>query len=585
MPSVPTIHYILSAPDPRTHYFHVQIYFEGDLEPDFRLALPAWSPGSYLIREYARHVINLKARTDDRDLKVSRVDKACWSLTLPFCTRELWVDYDVFSYEMTVRSNYLDKEYGLVSPTATFMYQPERKGVPVRLTVEAPRGWDVATGLLQDGPDREYQAANYDELVDAPIQLGCLYRYPFDVGGVVHEVVVAGPSADQLPQPSFLEDLSRIITAANNLFGGLPYSNYVFLVTLTENGGGGLEHLNSANIMVPRHRWHNKKDYPKILSLFSHEFFHLWNVKRLHPAQFGPFDYQSEVYTSVLWVLEGFTDYFAYWLLGQSQVVAENELLTHWADAFKQYEELPGRWVTPIADASRESWIRQYRPDSNTPNITVSYYVKGALVGLLLDLELRRHTRGQVTLATIMRTLWNRYGERGYPERAVEDLIIELGGSWMSEYLDHYIHGVTPLDESVLDVVGLVLRRDFKEDEGARPLWLGASVMDRHGRLFARHVDRGGPAESGGLSPDDEIVAINGERILTVDQWNGSLTRLSPGVPIAVVVSHHGRLDTLSLMPELPRPDNYRLVVVDEPSDGQRKAFQEWLGTKLPQQP
>lgn len=583
MPSVPTIHYTLSAPDPRTHYFHVQIYFEGDLEPDFRLALPVWSPGSYFIREYARHVINLKARTPDRGLMVARVDKAAWSLALPLDTKGLWIDYDVFSYELTVRSNYLDKDYGLVSPTATFMYQPELKDVPVRLTVVAPPGWDVATGLLQDGPVHEYQAANYDELVDAPIQLGGLYRYSFDVGGVVHEVVAAGPGADQLPQPSFLEDLSRIITTAKNLFGGLPYSHYVFLVTMTENGGGGLEHLNSANIMVPRHRWHNKKDYPKILSLFAHEFFHLWNVKRLHPLQLGPFDYQSEVYTSVLWVLEGFTDYFAYWLLGQSQVVPGNELLTHWAEALKQYEELPGRWVTPVADASREAWIRQYRPDSNTPNITVSYYLKGALVGLFLDLELRRHTRGQVNLAVIMAELWKRYGEQGYPEAAVEDLIVELGGSQMSEYLAHYVQGTASFDESVLNGVGLALMRDFKEDEGDRPLWPGVSVIDRNGRLFARYVERGGPAESGGLSPDDEIVALNGDRILTVDQWNASLKHLSLGEPTVMVVSHHGRLDALSLTPEPPRPDQYRLVAVDEPSDAQREAFHGWLGTQLPQ--
>ncbi|NMP22854.1 M61 family metallopeptidase [Sulfobacillus sp. DSM 109850] len=568
-------------PNPRSHYFHVEARF---LEPPsglFDVSLPVWTPGSYLVREYARHVINLSASANGETMPIVQRDKATWQIEVPHGADAVAFRYDVYAYELTVRTSYLDADYGLAHGTTLFLYHPEWKDRPVTLTLDLPDDWSVASGL--DG-ERVLSAPNYDALVDCPIQMGRrLVRYPFSAGGVPHTLSVAGLGADQLPRPTFLEDLTRIIETAQSIFGSLPYSHYEFLVTVNEAGGGGLEHRNSANIMVPPSRWRNPRDYRALLSLFAHEFFHLWNVKRLHPTVLGPFDYQHEVYTSLLWALEGITDYMAPWLLAKSQTIPATEILDHWAKQIATLESQPGRWLTSLADASRQAWIRQYRPDANTPNITISYYLKGALAGLFLDLEMLQATDGEKTLTDVFSELWRRYGEGGYPEDAFEALLVEMGGAPLQRALARYVHGTEPFDESLFDIVGLRLERGFQDAEDRRPVWLGFWVTDRQGKLLVRQVERGGPGEEAGISPDDEILALNGERIRTAEQFNERLTQLAPGQSVDVLLAHQGRVLSRPQAALPPRPDRYQLVPVADASLAQRERFERWLGVPLPQ--
>ncbi len=578
---IPQIHYTLSVPDPRTHYFHVRVRFQGPLPNLFQVFLPVWTPGSYLIREYARHVVGLAAKSAGHDLPVERTDKAGWAMAIPSGAKELIVDYDVYAYELTVRTSYLDAHGGVASPTSLFLYHEPWKEYPCTVQVELPRGWDGASGLEAATQPGCFHAGSYDVLADCPILFGELRRYPFGVDNVPHELVVTGPGSARLPRPQFLADLSAIIARAAQMFGGIPYTHYHFLVSVTETGGGGLEHLNSANIMIKPQQWRGGEDYPKLLGLFAHEYFHLWNVKRLRPSMLGPFNYQTEVYTSLLWALEGLTDYFALWLLAQSGVVSPRTVLEQWAQAMSQLEQIPGRFLTSLAESSQEAWIRQYRPDANTANVTISYYLKGNLAGLFLDLELRRHTQGRACLADVLKLLWDRYGDRGYPENSFEDLLIELGGEPLRQILQAYVHGIAPFDETVLETVGLRLQRGFRLPEGERPVWLGVIPVERDGALYARAVERGGPGERAGASPDDELLAVNGRRLATVNQWTQALSWLQPGETAVLHVTHQGSLERLEIQAEPPRPDQYQFVEIEEPSLRQRSSLEQWLGAPL----
>lgn len=575
------IQYRLSVPNPRSHYFHVEAHFPGPFPEEFEVALPVWTPGSYLVREYARHLINLTARNGKGSLPIQEHSKSSWLIQIPTDTGELVLTYDVYAYELTVRTSYLDQNFGLAQGTTLFLYHPLWTTRPHRLTLDLPTEWSTSATL--DG-EHAVTFPDYDSLVDTPIQMGRrLTHYPFTVQGIPHELWVAGLGCERLPKPSFLEDLTRIIEAGGGIFGALPYSQYQFLVTITEAGGGGLEHKNSANIMVTPKLWRQAKDYRVLLSLMAHEFFHLWNVKRLRPHVLGPFDYQLEVYTTLLWALEGLTDYFAPWLLAHSQVVPVDEILAHWATQLKTLESTPGRFLTPLDRASQEAWIRHYRPDANTPNITVSYYLKGALVGLFLDLELLAATNQKIGLKEVFRELWRRYGEGGYPEPAFEDLLVEMGGAPMARVLASYVHGTDPFDESILNTVGLRLERTFSDTESEEMVSVGLNLVDRQGRLLVRQVERGGPGENAGVSPEDEVLALNGERIATEEQWKEALRHLTPGQSASLVIAHNREVIDAPLVPAEPRPDRYRLLPVEQPSPAQQKAFERWLGVPFPE--
>ncbi|MDA8205078.1 MAG: PDZ domain-containing protein [Thermaerobacter sp.] len=584
MSEFPLIHYRLSALNPSSHYFEVRASFRGDLPQSLPIALPVWTPGSYLIREYARHLIDLSAKSRGEPLRVHRTDKAGWTISCPPAATEVEVTYRVYAYDLTVRTSYLDADYGLAAGAALFIYSKPWQSAPVTVDIEPPPGWDVATSLRPADQAGRFEAANFDELVDSPIQMGVLVRHAFDVADTSHEVVVGGPgiAPEGLPHPSFIQHLSRMIAAAHDLFGELPYDRYEFLVTVGETNGGGLEHAKSANIMVSRELWRSAEHYPLLLRLFAHEFFHAWNVKRLRPTQLGPFDYQSEVYTTLLWALEGFTDYFAEWLVAQIGAVPAIEILTHWAERFRDLDRLPGRHQTSLAEASQEAWIRQYRPDANTPNITISYYLKGALVACLLDLEMRRVTHRQHSLLDVMQNLWQRYQDRGYPENAFEDMLVELGGSPMQALIRRYVHGTEELDEGVFDTVGLRLKRDFEADNTEPPVWLGIEPEDRDNRLYARFVERGSAAERAGVAPGDELLAINRERIRDAAQWKRRLQAVPANSEVSVHLVHQGTLRETRVPAQAARPDRFRFVAVDNPTAEQREAFQAWLGLAYP---
>lgn len=349
--------------------------------------------------------------------------------------------------------------------------------------------------------------------------------------------------------PPLLLDLPPLIQAAQDVFGGpLPYDRYLFFVHGTQGTGGGLEHRNSASIIFDRFMLHNPEQYPKVLALFAHEYFHVWNVKRLHPHNLGPFDYQHEVFTTLFWVLEGWTDYYA------------------------------SSWPAP---ASWDTWIKFYRPDGDSPNSTVSYYLKGALVALFLDLSLRRATAGQSSLDAVMRDLWDQYGGRGYGDGAVEEALIKAGGPVVRQWLESWVYGTAEWDSQIWEDFGLTLTRDFKNPQQTGVFTGIIAERMENGGILIKHVLRGSPAEAAGLGPGDEWIALDTARIRFQD-LETRLAQCAPGQEITLSIFRNNQMQTCGLVPAPPQPSQWALTRLSASTEKARQQFREWLGAPLP---
>jgi predicted metalloprotease with PDZ domain len=515
------IRYRLDVDAPRglhTHQFRVTLTVPAP-GAEQRLSLPVWIPGSYLVREFARHLSGLQVRQGRRTLPVEQLDKATW---LVRCSGRapLVATWQVYARDNSVRAAWLDADRGFFNGTGVFLRVHGREAEPHRLELgPLPRGWEVATALAP--ADGGWQAAGYDELVDHPVELGRFWRGRFTARGVPHEFVVAGalPGFDG---ERLLKDAKRICEAQIAFWHGRgkpPFERYVFMLNAVEDGYGGLEHRASTALIA------NRRDLPRLgvdatsegyatlLGLISHEYFHTWNVKRLRPADFARYDYTQENYTELLWFFEGFTSYYDDLFLRRCGLIDEARYLRLLAKTVNQVLGTPGRQVQSVAQASFDAWVKYYRPDENTVNATVSYYTKGSLVALLLDLGLRRE--GEGTLDTVLRTLWK--AGRGGPvgEEHIAAALREVGGrDWGAELAD-WVHGTgeLPLREA-LAAVGV----RWREEAPTLAQRLGARLSaDNGGPLKLQSVLSGGAAEAAGLAPGDELVALDGWRVRRAD--------------------------------------------------------------------
>jgi predicted metalloprotease with PDZ domain len=575
-----TIHYRLAMPKPTSHYFVVDAIFDGEWSDPCDVMLPAWTPGSYLIRDFSRHVVDVQAWVDQRPAAITKVDKATWRVADCFGRHTVRVRYRVWAYELSVRTSHLDDTHAYINGASVFVYHRQAVAAPLTLTIEPPPGWHVTTALTPVvGSRLTYQAANYDELVDSPIEIGTTLPVPFDVAGVPHELVVWGESAP--PYDRLISDLKRVIAQALNIFGTLPFPRYVFILHVTDQGGGGLEHRNSASILMPRSSFWEPDGYLKMLKVFAHEYFHLWNVKRLRPQSLGPFDYQRENYTPLLWALEGITDYYALLLLVRSGVMPTRTFLNQLADLIKMHQQTPGRLVESVAAASFDAWIKFYRPDANTLNTTISYYLRGALAGLFLDLTIRQLTNGQATLDTVFQRLWQQYGDRGYPPDAFERTAIEVAGESLQRFFAAHIHGTEEWDWSTLATVGLQLTATHSAEPSGTTVALGIRVTDQQGRLKITQVMDFSPAQAAGLAPDDELIAIGGIRT-TAKNWLRQLAPYRPGDTVSLTVFRRDQLITRAVVAAHPDPDQWLLKPLSRLNPPAMMEFVRWTHQAYP---
>jgi predicted metalloprotease with PDZ domain len=576
--------YRLSLPAPQTHLFHVEATLErpgGTAE----LCFPVWTPGSYLVREYARHVEGLRAEDGQgRPLPLTRPDKHRVSVAAGGADAVV-LRYRVYANELTVRTCHLDASHGYVNGAALFPYAPGRPGEPCALEVVPPEGWQVSTALA--GGPTQFTARDYDELVDSPLELGRHRLLRFEAGGKPHELALWGRA--HLDEERLAGDVRRIVEALAGLFGGLPYERYLFIVHLSDKRRGGLEHARSTTLNVGRGGFYPRDAYEETLSLVAHEFFHVWNVKRLRPAAFTPYDYAREQYTRLLWWFEGVTSYYDTLTLVRAGITEPRRWLKALGQAFTSLARIPGAGKVSAEESSFLAWVKQYRPDENTGNSYVSYYLKGELVALALDLALRR---AGGSLDALVRTLLERHAVGGLPEDGVERAVAEvMGPAAARTFFDRYVRGVEPLEPG-LDQVGLRLRRRSAaglDDKGgapapengkAEPGWLGAELAQGP-KLVVQSVREGSPAWEAGLQAEDELLAEDGFRVDRAGLWD-RLCQEGPAGRVRLSVFRRDELLELEI-PLAPAPEDTVWVepIPDAPPEA-RAAFQAWCGAAWP---
>lgn len=519
-----TTRFTVAMPRPETHLFDITMEVDPSGARSIDLVLPVWTPGSYLVREFARHVRDFSAKDKSgRPLGVEKISKNTWRVSSSFKENplsSLSIRYRVYAHELTVRTSHLDASHGYGNGANLFFYVEGRKDEPQELRFVLPRGWKTSIAL----PARRgiFRAADYDELVDSPFECGTHRTFPFSVQGVPHTLAVWGRGNEDAAR--LVGDLKKLVREAAALLGGLPYPRYLFLVHLSPGARGGLEHRASQSVALDPHAFRPEKSYRDALLLFSHELFHAWNGKRIRPEAFGPIDYGREVHTKDLWALEGITSYYETLLLLRAGILTEAQAFEQWTTLWKVHLETPGRKVQSAEMASFDTWIRFYRPDENSANVSESYYRRGALLGLALDLTLRRATGGRRGLDDVMRRLFRAYAAkgRGYPPGAIEEASVRVAGArpLVRGFFDRYVRGTgTPDLARVLLTAGLRLHEAPETEEGVTDAGpprvratFGWKTKSESGRLIVAEVIAGGPAERAGVSAGDHLVAVDGLR-------------------------------------------------------------------------
>ena len=554
------IAYTVSMPDPETHLFHVEMRIPNP-SGDLHLVMPVWTPGSYKVRDYAQFVQDFEAV----GLSFEKVDKTTWKVKAGGA-REATVRYRVFAHDMSVRQSWLDSEMGTVVGASVFFYVKGRKETPCVLTVKAKPGWKIATGLEPAG-NRTFRAGDYDVLIDSPILLADFKQTSFKVRDVTHHVVVAGPCPPGIDR--LRRDFRKIVEKTVALFGDVPYRDYWFLVrSLPGGGGGGLEHLNSTLMDTPTERLATDDGYPRFQSLAAHEFFHTWLVKRLRPKALGPFDYTKENYTKLLWVMEGITSYYTTVILSRAGLWDEKRTLESFAKTRSDLARAPGRLKESPSMASFNAWIHHYQRGPHSPNTSASYYLTGKMLGLALDLEIRR--RGEKSLDDVLRGLYREHAlkrGRGITSGQFREACEKAAGGDLDELFEMSVRGGDDPNMSPgLTRVGLRFRND-----GKKKPYLG--VLLNGNRI--RSVIDDGPA-AGRLSVEDEILAINGLKV-DMAKWDAHVRHLKDETPLRIALFRRGYLKTVEVPLRRRVEPDFKMERVKDISPDQKKALAAWL--------
>ncbi|HZI79790.1 MAG TPA: PDZ domain-containing protein [Vicinamibacterales bacterium] len=572
------LRYTLSFPAPQTHYMEVSVAVPTDRRPEVELMMAVWTPGSYLVREYERNVEAVTAAAaDGRALAVVKSDKNRWRITTGGAA-SVTVKYRVYGREMSVRTNWVEAGFALVNGAPTFLTLADRTPRAHEVVINPATGWGRSmTGLpdMAGGPHR-YRAPDFDTLADSPILIGNPAVYEFTVDGKKHYLVNEGEGG-VFEGARAAKDLEAVVREHRRMWGSLPYDKYLFLNLLVE-AGGGLEHKNSTVLMGSRWLTRTRRTYISWLDLASHEFFHVWNVKRLRPVELGPFDYENEVHTKSLWIAEGVTEYYADLAVHRAGLMTRDEYLDSLSDRIEELQTTPGRLVQSAEMASFDAWIKYYRPDENSINTSISYYTKGSVVALLLDARIRKVTNGARSLDDVMKAAYEKYsGTRGYTADEFRAVAEQVAGVSLKAFWDAAVTGTDELDyKEALDTLGLRFRSvAVPADKPGRP-WLGIGTRNDAGRLLVSQVRRDTPAMAAGLNVDDEIIAIGDYRV-RADRLENRLDQYRPGDKVTLLVARREQLLRLEVTFGTEPPRAWRLEVNPAANDAQQSGRGRWL--------
>ncbi len=562
------VRYRIEPVDPEGHYLEIVCEVR---EPDpagQRLSLPSWIPGSYLIREFARNIVAIEARTGDRKLALTKRDKHTWQADP--CVGVLAVRYRVYAWDASVRAAHLDESHAFFNGTSVFLRVAGREDEPHEVEIVAPRrktirNWRVATSLPEWQARRHgfgsYRAESYDALIDHPVEIGSFRLERFTAAGVAHEIAFTGV-VPNLDAARIMADLATLCAAQIRFFAskkeGAPFDRYVLLISVAGEGHGGLEHRASTALLCARDalpvigQAERTPAYRGFLGLVSHEYFHSWNVKRIKPAVFAPYDLERENYTSLLWIFEGFTSYYDDLFLVRTGLASEKEYFETIAKTIDDVMTGSGRKIQSVAESSFDAWIKYYRQDENSPNAIVSYYKKGSLIALCLDLFIRKQSRGKASLDDVMRLMWRRYGREFYSssdaaglgEGEFPSLVEEATGVDVREQVARWAYGTgdLPLVEE-LAASGLSLRFEPRMQGPS----LGSRIATSGNECRITHVDEGGAAHRAGLAAGDVLVALDAVRAIA-GRIDAMLSRYRAGDSIEVAFFRGDVLHKRSLM-------------------------------------
>ena len=566
-----SLSYQVAMSEPTSHLFEVTLQITGWQAPILNLKMPVWTPGSYLVREYSRLVQDFQAV----NLNSRKVAKNHWQIDNGDSS-EITVKYRVFAHDLTVRTNHLDDTHGYFNGAALFFYIPDYQKHPLTLTIIPPHNdWRVTTALKSlPGQKNTFHVPDFDTLVDSPVEVGIHQLYDFVVEGKPHQLAIWGRGNANPSQ--IIADTTKIIQTESAMFGGLPYDNYLFLLHLSAAGYGGLEHKNSCTLNYARLGLRDKDKYHRFLQLVAHEFFHLWNIKRIRPKALESFDYDAENYTSSLWFAEGTTSYYDMIIPLRAGIYDSKTFLELLSKEITRYLNIPGRLVQPLGESSFDAWIKLYRRDSNSDNSQISYYLKGELLSLLLDLLIRTHTDNRRSLDDVLRSMWQHFGkeEIGYTDGELQAILESAAGVDLSDFYQRYIDGLAELPfNEYLEPFGLYLRG---VDNGETIPYLGMRVQSEAGKEIIKFVEMGSPCQKAGINADDELLAIDGLRV-TAEQLNERLKDYRSGDIIQITVFHLDELRTLAVPLAAPQTIRYEIIRVENPSNSQKQNFSAWV--------
>jgi len=508
------VSYHLRMEQPQNHYYQVEIDVEDFKKSSFDIKLPVWAPGSYLVREFSKNINMVKAYdSKGKEIRVEKKKKNEWTVHSSNASF-VKIKYEVYAFELSVRTSFLDLTHGFVSGTGIFMYVEELMNQEGILNVYPHSSFKkVSTALetanISKASDgfKSYKFQHYDQLVDCPIEIGNQEEFSFDLAGIKHTVAMYGEGNYSVQKLKV--DMLKVVQKCTDVFGFNPNKEYLFIIHNVSDGQGGLEHENSTVLSV--NRWQYGNDYYGFLNLVAHEYFHLWNVKRIRPIELGPFNYGEENYTSLLWVMEGFTSYYDELIMRRAGFYSKETMLSKIQGLANYVEGSVGARIQPVAHASFDAWIKAYRPNENSTNTTMTYYSRGALLAAVFDAMIIEYSQGKQCLDHVMQYLYLAYfvqEKRGFTENEFILTLEQFTGRNLTSFFEKYIHGTEIIPyANIFDKVGVSVKNTTTETYS-----FGASFSTNGGSLIVKSIRANSAAESCGLSVGDEIVGCNGFR-------------------------------------------------------------------------